>query len=532
MARTLVPLIPLTSRPAPRAGAALLALVMVAAAAVLRVDTPINHDVAWNLVAAARMLGGGSYADDFFELHMPVGIALYLPVRLLATGCHLPLAIALYLWVVALSAQSIYLSARVFKLPVRAGADNRYALGWLVWQLIGFLLLPGYHFAQKEHLLVILVLPFLLLLGSDGAAQRRGLRIHVTLLAALGCFLKPHYALLPLLLLTVRAAQDRNWQALRSLEALIIIGSGLVNALFVIGCYPDWFTVAQWAADLYGGYRRGTFAEVIDGVPLWVCVGSASGSVLLAVSDRGFRAYAVFLLATAAYGLCTYLLQYKGWEYQFLPVSLTLFLLSGLAFLQMVAILPQPRPWRRTLLALTVVMAAVGLAQVLRTTRQLPRWSLLQQSSIGEALSVAARGEHVYVFSTTIVPIFPTVVQLGLDWGSRLPSLWPLAGLRALDHHDHGAGSARYARYAQQLRSMVADDFARYAPTVVVLDRRNGQFGLPAGFNILDYFLTDQRFAALWQRYALIGSSPAFSVYARAHPATAVPSAASGPAPP
>ena len=120
------------------------------------------------------------------------------------------------------------------------------------------------------------------------------------------------------------------------------------------------------------------------------------------------------------------------------------------------------------------------------------------------------------------------VVQLGLDWGSRLPSLWPLAGLLARDHHDHGAGNARYARYAQQLRSMVADDFARYAPTVVVLDRRNGQFGLPAGFNILDYFLIDQRFAALWQSYALIGSSPAFSVYARAHPATAVPPAASG----
>ena len=83
----------------------------------------------------------------------------------------------------------------------------------------------------------------------------------------------------------------------------------------------------------------------------------------------------------------------------------------------------------RAYLVVAVLGSLLMLDVVAVTTKNLPQSSTLKDSAIGQALSIANAGDSVYAISTMIVPIFPTVVQLGLEWGSRFPSQWPLAGL-------------------------------------------------------------------------------------------------------
>lgn len=479
--------------------------------AFVRADVPVNHDIAWMLVASARMLAGGSYAADFFDVQMPLAIAIYMPSHLLASLLRVELPTALNFWVFSLIAQSVVLSRQI---AVRS-AENTAAPVWSIWLTLGLLFLPGYDFAQKEHLTVILTLPFVEMQMGRPAVHSHGLRIYVSMLAALGCYLKPHYAFLPLLLVALRAYRDRDVKVLRSIEIVTLLAVGVANAVFVLLWYPDWFTNAKWASDLYGAYRRTSLIEVLGGAPYVIFSAPALFACILALHDRAFRTRALPLLLMTGYGMCAYLLQFKGWEYQFLTASLTLFLVQGLALSHTRQGLREGREHARKWFAAAVLGSVLMVDVVVVTTKNLPQWPTLKQSGIGQALSIAQKGDQVYALSTAILPVFPTVVHLGLAWGSRFPSLWPLAGLASWNVQGDPDGARQRSAYERKLRDMVTADFVRFAPSVVLLDRRARQFGLPPGFNILEYFLADRRFAELWHPYVLVGQSTEYAIFVR-----------------
>jgi hypothetical protein len=67
---------------------------------------PLNHDVAWLLIAAGRMLAHGSYSKDFFEINMPLAIGIYIPPHFLAHWFEQSIATANLEWTFILIIQS------------------------------------------------------------------------------------------------------------------------------------------------------------------------------------------------------------------------------------------------------------------------------------------------------------------------------------------------------------------------------------------------------------------------------------------
>jgi len=49
--------------------------------------TAPNHDVAWLLLAAGRMLDGGTYLTEFYEVNWPMAIMIVLGVTFVKSGC-------------------------------------------------------------------------------------------------------------------------------------------------------------------------------------------------------------------------------------------------------------------------------------------------------------------------------------------------------------------------------------------------------------------------------------------------------------
>jgi hypothetical protein len=479
---------------------AALAGVVLLLAAWLHAGVALNHDVAWLLTAAGRMAAGGHYAADFFEINMPLAIAVYIPPVEFARLSGIELAQVSSWWTLLLAAQALLLILRQGVL-----APGFRGLVQVAWLGAGLALFPAYDFAQREHLALLLFLPFLFLPAAPNPSM--GLRVYVSLLAAAGFFLKPHLAGLPVLLLAAEALRTRDWAPLRSIEAAVLLGVGLVYAGVVVLLFPDWFVCARWAQDLYGVYRSQLPQLLsVPGVAVFAAV--AALEFAAAGFSADFRRTAAPFLLGAAYCIVAYLLQDKGWRYQFLPAALLLWTAQGLLLPYMLRLAGR---------ALAVCAVAAALLMVCATVaawRDLPRASQLPRSAIGQALAIAGKGDSVYVLSTAMSPAFPSVVLLGLNWGSRFGTLWPVAGLLGQSNLS-AAEQRRFAIYRKAMVADLAEDLAHYRPGLVLVDRRSGQFGLPRGYDLLDFFADNAVFGAQWANYKEIGRNGDYVIFAR-----------------
>jgi hypothetical protein len=468
----------------------------------------LNHDVSWLMIAAGRMLAGGGYLRDFFEVNLPLAIAAYAPAFLLARDGHLPWQAAVTVCGAVLALLAALLSAWV----VEGSAARR---SWLAAGLLaGLLLLPGYDFLQKEHLLVLLGLPFVFAAARapEEAAPGRPLRLCLSLLAALGFFLKPHYAPLPFLLLALRAARTRSWAPLRSLETRTLLLAGTAYAAVVLCFYPEWLVCARWAMDLYVAYQGENLRHLFKVDGLMPGLAGLALELLLYWRMPALRRPLEPLLACALYALAAYLLQFKGWDYQFLPVLLFthcgLVLALGLAW-------PAAGGVSAALLAPALGLLLMGAA-AFDAARRMPGPAALE--TLPQVLAAARPGDAVYVFSFELPPFLPAVPLSGLRWGSRYPHLWPLVRLARAET---GGGDPELARlerlYRRPLVEAITEDLRRYRAKLVIVDRRPVQ-SLPPDYDIAAALAADPVFATAWKDYERIGQvasggRPEFDIY-------------------
>ncbi len=479
----------------------------------------LNHDVAWLNVAAGRMLHGGGYLRDFFEVNMPLAIAAYIPSFSAAGFFHVPEQMVVTWYVCLLAVQAAGLSGRVLSTGPVAPLSRAFAPWFGAWLLLGFLFLPAYDFGQRDHLIVLLGLPFVCAMANYEGLRARSTpeRIYIALLAAIGCFLKPYYAGLPFLLLGAAAAARRSWAPLRSLELAVLLVAAAANSALVLLLYPDWFVVARWAADLYIDYGRdGQVLYALFHVPgVAPALLSLGLQLLVFLRIRGTRPLLGPLLLATFYAWGAYLAQQKGWTYQFLPVLLLTW--AGQMLALAACALAMGKKLAGRLLLVCVAAASLLLSSVaVGRARGLPKVAALQ--GLPNYLSLAQPGESVFAFSLELVPYFPAVELVGLNWGSRYSHLWPLLELARAEHLADFPDAARLERtYRAPLVAAVIEDFRRYQPRLVFVDRRTK----PAAYDIQEIFLADPQFAAIWRDYVYVDTirladgRPLFEIYRR-----------------
>lgn len=490
---------------------AFLAVLVVALWA--RSYTVMNHDVAWLAVAAMRMLGGESYIGSFFEMNMPLAIAMQVPAILLSDVTGLKVSLAMDMWVGLLAAQSAILLLKL--IPDDTLARSPHERGWAsaAWILTALVVLPGYDYGQREHLMMILALPWIVLAAAAPQAVGGVLRAYLSLLAAIGFLLKPHYFALPLALLGMRALVTGNPRHLYSLESVIFVLVAIGYGLWVSKFYPDWIECASWARDLYAGFRRESWLSLLSSRPLPIVLAGLTAALACLAKPSRVWNLAYPLLVVIVYGLVSYVAQFKGWSYQLLPVTISLFLLSGVLARDACQDDASPARLRRAFSAATAF--ALSLLLVVSALRQLPPAANLPRTPLAQAFAIVPIGAPVLVLSTALIPAFPTVVLLDREWGSRFPSLWPLAGIEMLKRRSGRTEATSAESYSDRLRDMLREDLARYRPSLVLIDERAGQFGLPPGYSILGFLKDDPGFSRAWREYRMVGRSRDYTIHLR-----------------
>jgi len=281
----------LVRRDVPWIGLAAL-LIGLLAAALCRAPRRINHDCALYLHQAELLLDGGVPYVDFVDTNPPLIVYLNVPPVLLSRAVGVSAATTfhgLLLLLLIVSTAEIYFllgggrqitsrftrgtipfflrenrdSARASIRPSRrtpAGSFRAYERGviLLVWIAISFLIWRRCELGQREHLFVLLYVPYLFL--RIARYQENSAPVWFAVLlgfqAGVGVSIKPHFLILAVLveiILLASARRRRTLWAPENIAASAVVIAYVGHWLFVPAAMREAF-FGRWLPMIRGGY--------------------------------------------------------------------------------------------------------------------------------------------------------------------------------------------------------------------------------------------------------------------------------------
>lgn len=474
--------------------------VVVGMATWLQLRAYLNHDVAWVAWGARAMLDGARFGRDIIEPNPPLAWWLAMPPALAAAALRLPLALAGQLWVLLLAFGSLAACWRLTPPAARPRAWPRLAVATLF-----LLLLCHRDFGQREHLAVILLLPWLTLTARrlDGGAAPLAVAVAVGVAAGLGIALKPYFLAVLLLVELAAAARARHWRVALRPETLTLLATGVAYLAAVALLTPDYLRTAMpLARTIYWSFDRP--AALLWSV-LWLPVLALAALVAL----PAVRASAVAMLGVAASAgfVVAALVQHKAYSYHLLPAT-------ALAALAAAAACGAAGRQRAAAVAVLGALLATSAAPTLRWARDnAPDGHRSRDVAALIATFDAAPGGGFLAVAVHPHPGFPAGAYARGAWVSRTNSQWFLpavAQLRASRRDP--AGLAVAERHA---RAFIAHDLAR-RPGVVLIDTDAARHTVgPRDFDILAFYAEDPAFRRAFAAYRETGRIAGFRRFVR-----------------
>ncbi|PXA85272.1 hypothetical protein DMC47_37915, partial [Nostoc sp. 3335mG] len=385
----------------------------------------------------------------------PASVWLYLPGTALARAIGLTPELVTAIWVFALGAGAIFGS---WRLVARSSQPMLVALA-----VFCFLLLPGYSFAQREHVAALLLLPWLAV--SAARIEGRDVGRLVPILAGLGAgvamAIKPHFVLAAAPPLLFAAWRRRSIRALFGIESWIAAAVVVAYAAAILLAYPRFLTDMMPVLRVaYLPSRAGLATLLVH--PCFLLT-LASWVMTLAVAPRRatITVLALPLLASAGFTLAA-LVQAKGYANHFYPgLALALFAL-GIALVGM-----GPKPGARLAALLGIGLAGLSLL-AFRPVPDIAPLAALIEAKAPPHPRLAMIGGDLGVGH-------PVARWVGAQWVQRQHNLWISANAPGILRSGtlDAAGRATLAAAVTMDERMLIEDIAHGRPDAVLVQGRD-----------------------------------------------------------
>lgn len=461
----------------------------------IQLNASLNHDTAFTMIGAERLLDGGRYGTEVVDPNLPLAYWIAILPAAFARLTGLGLSASAILFTTFATLGGIALASAVLRHSALDAAP-RTALLLFIGAVL--LIAPGIDFGQREHLMLIGALPWVLAAGlaADRAALQPRLGIAVGILAGLAFGLKPHFLLVPLMVEAWLLLRARSLVLPFRTENLALIATGLVYALAILLAAPDYLgSVVPDAAAVYWAFdSRPDFVLKLAPLLLPFLIASALAREEMRFPHPTVKA----LLAAAAGGLLAALLQFKGWDYHWLPMIGFLAIACAAAYCGSFA-------WGtlslRTATAAALVFAGVFWGLVADARDMFRRGGDAQQvDRLAAALQRHGRpGDSVFAFITSPRAVHPAILAAGMRWPAAACCLqWVPADVRAGELQD----GSRVREVAGRKRDALLRELGRTRPEIILVDDRPFKLGFAGRpFDYLDHFLPDPRFRSIWKGY-------------------------------
>jgi hypothetical protein len=491
-----------------------------------------DHDQSWYLYAAQRVIAGAQlYGPRLVETNPPLIIWFSTLPVFLGHLLHLDPGFLLKGIVIVLILGSVAWSARIVR---AAGLADLPLFFYLVacTVLTAETFVNGLDIGQREHLLVILLLPYILF-AACGSAAKLSLaeRCVLGMVAGIAVCFKPQQVLVLVgleLFLVV-------WT--RSLRRLI--SPGLLAAVLTVFAY---LVLVRLAAPLYFSRMvpllRDTYWAYGPKSALSLITGKMHFNVIFLL------VFLVFLLlrrklrlagVTCAFLVCTlgsslaFDIQHTGWSYQFYPQRAFLLLAILCIMIDFLSPAMKPLPANRTfgpaIAVSTLIFLAVFLPALILHRRSEAKLEARRKPDLDTIFAKYPPQTPVFLFATSL-EAFPALSQYHLVWASRFPCLWMLPAIVRNELAAAAGAVPQKVLSPEVVKSLAAmqradttEDLHDWKPELVVVKHCHTTApcqGLEhLDFDTLAWFLKSSGFAAEWANYRQQASQGDFDVYTR-----------------
>ena len=484
---------------------------------------PFNHDAAAVLSFAERWLAGEGLYTELIDVNPPLIFVLNLPPAMIAAATPLPAIVALQLCLLVLCLAAVALAWRILGRDPTAGPVTAACLTACLPLLC---LAAGYEFGQREHLMAVAALPYLLLAGQRAEGRAEGqpgagpwLCTAVALLAALGFALKPHFLAIPALVEALVLLRRGPAAALRDGLPWIMFAAWVAYLAAIPLIFPNYLSlVLPMVRDYYLGLGDLGWWQVLltERLATALLVLLPLGAVAFA---RGLRSPALpQVLALAGLGaVASAAVQAKGWDYHALPARLFAGMLAVCIAARWLDGVLAPAAARRAApaaaLGAVLMLAVFQVSGAAAPWREL-RWDASDGGMLARALARDAAGQRVLVLSPYIDPVYQALAYVGARATLPTMTIWPLQGAYGGDCARPGAGqdtgpggTPRYRDPREMppaealLWRRVVRDFAARPPAALLVAPNPRIANCGRGFDLIEYFGRHPAFAATLRRY-------------------------------
>ena len=492
----------------------------------LLLQRPINHDAGWYLYAAEAMLNGKRLYIDLIDVNPPMIFLLHMPPVIISDVCGYPVTTIFNCFFLGLLACSLLLCNYLLNqcLGTQAARPRRFIIVALIFILMPFEM-PWNCFGQREHIMCILVLPYIFSTAAwlHGYRGKKPFLFLLGILAGIGFALKPHF-LIVYLVVEMYTAFARDWKSvLKRPESLGILLFQTIHWLYIIIAMPEYKEAVFMIMPAYESFTDPVAKRYLAAYAvLFGCAVLAWASLFRCKHYKNIGS--ILFLTFSSFGILA-LIQQKGWHYHLYPVSATAAILITLGIVRYASLKRKNGLLRgiaaSALVLLFFLLTFFKMLPFAKSTNEITHPLAADLSSLIPVVRQHADHKFIYVFSSSVPPGFPLTNYTQTQWASRFNCLWFLPAFYRdvpLDRRtqepfpytpvDTMSPTERF--FMQKLLS----DIINKAPKIIIVDKASTLQGFgKTTFKYIDYFSQDPRFVAFWKNYDFLCTIGTYDVY-------------------
>lgn len=475
-------------------------------------------DVAYLLTVTELWWQGGKYTTDFFETNPPMILYLYLPGYLLSKlGLPLIQAMRFYLftlgffslWFSWLYLKKIFIKNAAIFLPIMSIA--------IVFNLF---FLPVNQFGQREHLLMIFLLPYLLLavLRLHQQTVNTYQAFAIGLIAGCGVALKPFFVI-PLFFIELYLALQCNLRIWLRIEllALIFVGILYLNLLYFFDANYIFHMLPLISHLYFIGMKEPWMAIFLHPVVIYCALVTACYFTFKQIQAP----HLAKLILLVMWGMvAAFTVPRAPWFYHVMPAFGFACLLWAYYYAELWLKLQNP-------LTLPAMKDYLFICLAGLTIFALPLYiNFLQFTYFINELKQGTRHKLIHYFQSvqgdrtiscfsvnTTEDCFPLVYASQGIYASRFPFLWWLRG--TLVKQDKPYQQALIDQDKNYLLQKITEDFQHYKTQYVIINKQDLTNRMGKNFDVVAFLADYQPFAEIWKNYMLKKEIDYYQIYQR-----------------
>jgi hypothetical protein len=224
--------------------------------ALLALLPAVGHDQLWCLYVGQRMLLGIQlYGPQLLESNPPLIMWFSECLAFVANHLSIPVTVVFKLAVLSVEAMTAAIALGLLRrLDARLNRAETWAFAFAFVTVFGAM--PARDFGQRDHLLAVLCLPYVLAAALDAHRLSRTpesrhpergegslyLKLFIGVAAGVGLCLKPHHILVPLAIELVLMLRARTFRTLLRTELLAMAATGAAAIAAVRHFTPEYLT--------------------------------------------------------------------------------------------------------------------------------------------------------------------------------------------------------------------------------------------------------------------------------------------------